>query len=142
MEGLHITRPPIAQDRLAERSDGTLELELKSVWKDGTRAIVFSPEDLVLRLVAAIPPPRWHMLRYFGILSSHSRLRKQVVPRSPPDPGAFRPPPAIGDQLELAGLGDADDRARPGRNRWAWLLGHVFRADLETCERCGGPMRW
>jgi hypothetical protein len=21
-------------------------------------------------------------------------------------------------------------------------MGHVFRADLEHCSRCGGPMRW
>jgi hypothetical protein len=96
----YVTRPPIAQDRLSVRSDGTLELELKSVWRDGTRAIVLSPEDLVLRLIAAIPPPRWHMVRYFGVLSSHSRFRKEVVPRSPPDPAALRPPPAAGDLLE------------------------------------------
>ena len=24
----------------------------------------------------------------------------------------------------------------------AWLIAHVFRADVETCARCGGPMRW
>jgi len=138
----YITRPPIAQDRLTERSDGTLELALKSVWKDGTRAIVFSPEDLVLRLIASIPPPRWHTLRYFGILSSHSRLRKEVVPRLRPDPAAIRPPPAAGDQLELAGFGEREDPEPPRRNRWAWLLAHVFRATVETCERCGRPMRW
>ena len=106
------------------------------------RAIVLSPEDLVVRLSAAIPPPHFHMLRYFGILSSHSRLRKEVVPRSPSDLAAVRPPPAPGDQLELAGLGETEDQEPPRRNRWAWLLAHVFRADLETCERCGGPMRW
>ena len=137
----YVTRPPIAQDRLTLRSDGTLELELKSIWKDGTRAIVFSPEDLVLRLIAAIPPPRFHLMRYFGVLSSHSRLRKEVVPRSPPDPRALRPPPAPGDQLGLAGFGD-NDQEQPRRNRWAWLLAHVFRADVESCERCGGSMRW
>lgn len=71
-----------------------LELELKSVWKDGTRAILLPPEDLVVRLIAAIPPPRFHMFRYFGVLSSHSRLRKEVVPTPPPDPEASRPPPA------------------------------------------------
>jgi hypothetical protein len=118
----YITRPPIAQDRLTVRSDGTLELELKSIWKDGTRAIVFSPQDLVLRLIAAIAPPRFHLVRYFGILSSHSRHRKEVVPRAPRDPRALRPPPASGDQLELAGLGETEDQEPPRRNRWAWLL--------------------
>jgi putative transposase len=139
----YITRPPIAQHRLSLRPDGTLELELKSIWKDGTRAIVFSPEDLVVRLISAIPPPRWHMVRYFGILSSHSRLRKEVVPRPEPDPSALRPPPAEGDQLGLPDLDEGEEHAEPPRrNRWAWLLAHVFRADVETCARCGGPMRW
>ena len=26
--------------------------------------------------------------------------------------------------------------------RRAWLLAHVFAADVETCPRCSGPMRW
>lgn len=24
----------------------------------------------------------------------------------------------------------------------AWLLRHVFRADLDSCPECAGPMRW
>ena len=28
------------------------------------------------------------------------------------------------------------------RKPWAWLLRHVYAADLSTCERCGGRMRW
>ena len=39
--------------------------------------------------------------RYFGVLSSHSSLRKEVVPTAPPDRAARAPPPAPGDQLEL-----------------------------------------
>jgi hypothetical protein len=112
------------------------------VWKDGTRAVVFSPEDLIVRLIAAIPPPRFHTVRYFGVLSSHSRLRKEVVPRSRPDPRRVRPPPAPGDQLELGFEKDEGDEAPPRRNRWAWLLAHVFRAEVETCPLCGEPMRW
>lgn len=23
-----------------------------------------------------------------------------------------------------------------------WLIGHAFRADVDPCTRCGGPMRW
>ncbi len=50
-----------------------------------------------------------------------------------------------GDQLSLPTLGGDDapsDDRPPPRNRWAWFLGHVFRADLDKCPRCGGPMRW
>jgi hypothetical protein len=88
-----------------------------------------------------LPPPHFHLLRYFGVLSSHSRLRKEVVPRPPPDPSATAPPPAPGDQLKLP-LDAESDEPPTGRKRWAWLLRHVFGADLDTCPRCSGPMRW
>jgi len=138
----YITRPPLAQDRLELRPDGKLELTLKSVWKDGTRAILLPPRDLIIRLIAAIPPPRFHLVRYFGVLSSHSKFRSEVVPKPPQDSAAFKPPPASGDQLEFPKLKPQTDDSRPSRKRWAWLLAHVFRADLDTCVRCGGPMRW
>ena len=48
----YITRPPLAQERLTRRADGRLELELKKVWRDGTRALVLEPFDLLARLVA------------------------------------------------------------------------------------------
>jgi hypothetical protein len=145
----YITRPPIAQDRLTRRADGSLELELKSVWKDGTRAIVLEPDDLLTRLVAAVPPPRQHQLRYFGVLSSHAKLRAEVVPcPDAADADCATGNAAQGGQLELVFSEgpDAeerdDDDARPSRKPWAWLLRHVFQADLEHCPRCNGAMRW
>jgi hypothetical protein len=137
----YITRPPVAQDRLERRADGRIELTLKNPWRDGTRALLFEPHDLLARLVAAVPPPRWHLLRYFGVLSSHSSLRAEVVPLPPADPSAHAPPPAPGDQLPLFDEDDDDERP-PRRKRWAWLLAHVFARDLDHCPRCEGPMRW
>ena len=140
----YITRPPISLERLHLRQDGRYEVTLKAPWKDGTRAFLFEPHDLMVRLVAAIPPPRFHMFRYFGVLSSHSKLRREVVPTPPDDPTRYKAPPAPGDELDL--VFHADDDASTdvpkGRKRWAWLLAHVFRAQVETCLKCGGPMRW
>jgi hypothetical protein len=113
----YITRPPLSQDRLELRSDG--RLELKSVWRDGTRAVVFEPHDFLARLIAAIPPPRGHLLRYFGILSSHSALRSEVVPEPAHDPSLRRPPPADGDQLQLFEHDHADAPSGRKRSRMA-----------------------
>jgi hypothetical protein len=136
----YIMRPPLAQDRLTRRADGLLQLELKRVWKDGTQALVFEPQELISRLVAMVPPPRFHQLRYFGVLSSHSSLRREVVPE-PPDDDAHQPASAEGDQLAL--FGEDHTTTRTGtRHRWSFLLKHVFRADVERCPRCGGPLRW
>ncbi len=154
-----ITRPPVAQDRLERRADGKLELSFKRAWRDdpwksptggGTRALVFEPADLIPRLVAAVPPPRWHLLRYFGVLSlfrdfqgssSHSSRRRLVVPTPPADATANKPPPARGDQLEL--LGEKDD-APVQRKRWAWMLAIVPAAPvqcdaLRDTRRSAGP---
>ena len=128
-------RPPLSQERLERLDDGRLELTLKSVWRDGTRALLLSPDDLLVRLCAAVPPPWWNMVRYFGVLSSHSRHRSRVVPAQA-DPKRFAPAPAPGDQLELF------ETQTQKRSRWGWLLRHVFRDDVETCRQCGGPMRW
>jgi hypothetical protein len=47
----------------------------------------------------------------------------------------------MGDQGELE---FREERKAPkrGRRRWSWLLRNVFRADVESCIKCGGPMRW
>ncbi len=142
----YVTRPPVAQDRLELQDDGRVLLSLKKVWRDGTRALLFEPHDLLTRLVAAVPPPRLHMLRYFGVLSSHSSLRAEVVPSPPLDPTRCKPPPAVGDQLPLLERPEVtpldDDKPKRSRSRWGWLLKRTFSHDVDHCARCGGPMRW
>jgi hypothetical protein len=124
----------------SERSDRAIKARHEPAILAVDDDVCTTPDDLLVRLVAAVPPPRWHLLRYFGVISSHSRLRREVVPHPPSDPSATAPPPAPGDQVELALDADHDEPAP--RKRWAWLLRHVFKADLDTCPRCGGGMRW
>lgn len=50
-------RPPLSQERLEWHRDGRLELTLENAWKDGTRALVLAPFDLLTRLCSAIPIP-------------------------------------------------------------------------------------
>jgi hypothetical protein len=70
----YVMRPPLSQERLRWRSDGRLELELKTVRKDGTRALVLEPEDLLVRLCACVPPP-W----FTSAFGASARLRAPTV---------------------------------------------------------------
>ncbi len=81
------------------------------------------------------------MVSHFGVLSSHSKHRGLVVPDDT-DPERFAHQPALGDQLELTLDGGNDEVSASRRSLWGWLLRHVFRADFEVCNLCGGPMRW
>jgi hypothetical protein len=53
----YILRPPLANERLHLIQDGSVSLEFKRPWKDGTRSIALGPEALT-RLSAIVPPPR------------------------------------------------------------------------------------
>lgn len=130
----YLARPPIAQDRLTELTDGRLQYVMKKAWRDGTHALVFEPLDLIARICAMIPPPRFHMVRFHGVLSSHASLRAEVVPTPPAETGPL-------DPLQLQQHLFPDDEP-PRRKPWAWLLRHVFDHDVLRCERCGGPTTW
>ncbi len=130
----YVARPPLSQDRLETRPDGRLSLGFKKRWKDGTEAVLLHPLDLLARLCALVPPPRWHMLRYHGVVAAHASARSEVVPGRPP---------TSGEQVPLLSpqAGGLPAPKRPSRHRWAWLLARVFQGDLERCPACGGPLR-
>ncbi|HVW25734.1 MAG TPA: transposase, partial [Polyangiaceae bacterium] len=44
-------------------------------FSDGTVAVDMDPLSLLCRLAATVPPPRFHTVRYAGVLSSHARWR-------------------------------------------------------------------
>ena len=137
----YIIRPTLSEQRLQRLEDGRVQLTLKSTWRDGTRAFVFEPFDLIARLLAALPPPRFHRLRYHGVLAPHSKLRSAVTPQPPESEDPMKAP-ASSDQKELFQPACDGNQALPYRKPWAWLLKHVFLKDVSHCPRCGGPMRW
>jgi hypothetical protein len=79
----YVARPPLASERLTKLDDGRLCYRLKHRWRDGTTHILLAPVALLERLAACIPPPRFHLVRYHGILASCASWRDHVVPNSP-----------------------------------------------------------
>jgi hypothetical protein len=99
---------------------------------------LLEPLDFIARLCALIPPPRFHMLRYHGVLAAHSSVRAEVVPGREPAPA----PP----QLPLFAASDVVPLAPPpppSRHPWDWLLKRVFAVDVSVCPvpGCEGRMR-
>ncbi len=56
----YVARPPLANDRLEERPDGTLALRLKTRWRDGTTHILMERSELIEKCssyyVISLPP--------------------------------------------------------------------------------------
>ena len=138
----YLARPPIANDRLQELPDGRLSLRFKQAWRDGTTQIVFTPHELIEKLIPLVPRPRAHLVRYHGILGPAAKDRDKVVP-TPPAPPA---PNTTG--TEVAGSDtdesrDIDTSKVPRLNRlpWSVLLQRVFMTDALTCPKCNGRMK-
>ncbi len=128
-------RPPIAQKRLELLPSGRVYYEMKRAWKDGTVPLVFEPLEFIRRPCAFVPPPYFHMVRYFGILAPHALFRHVVVPKRPLVSGQQLP---LFPHRELP-LSDAAKQT--SRIAWALLLKRVFKIDVSLCRECGGDVR-
>ena len=84
-------RPPLSQGRLHRKDDGTFEYPMKRRFSDGTQVLRFEPRELLLRLCALVPPPRFHMVRYAGVLAPHARGRYALTGRGMHEVAGTRP---------------------------------------------------
>ena len=111
-------QPPLATDRLEELPDGRVQYRLRKPWSDGSVAIVYEPVELLERLVALVPPPGFHRVRYHGALARAAPERPEIVPRAPS---------TAGDE--------------PKNYCWASLMKRAWDLDVLVCPRCSGRMR-
>ncbi len=120
-------------------SGDRVRVSFKAPWRSGTAHADMDAHQFLARLCALVPPPGFHMTRYYGVLASHHRLRERVIPR----PAAPPPPPQLA--LDFAPGDPApsspDSSPRPRRIAWAKLLARVFALDVTRCRKCGGRMR-
>ncbi|WP_437539782.1 transposase [Sorangium sp. So ce726] len=75
----YVLRPPIANERVEPQQDGLVRLSLKRAFADGTVAVDMDPLSLLCRLAASVPPPRFHTVKYAGVLASASRPRWRAI---------------------------------------------------------------
>jgi hypothetical protein len=124
----YLMRPPVAMERLSLRPDDLYEYRLRRPWRDGTSGILLSPTELMEKLVALVPLPRVHLVRYHGTLAPNHRWRSELIPKEPEE----EQDSPIARWRPRGGLVPAQ-----GRVGWAQLLKRVWSADVLRCARCG-----
>jgi len=157
----YVLRHPVSLSRLSLTSDGRVAYQIK--YPRGSRThLLMEPVQFLARLASLVPPPRHPLVRYVGVLSSASRWREHVVPRSdddkrrrqqrPSDPQSPKVTKTTDVSSTLAG---SSPTAEPEAQRtyrgsvaaagtyvdWATLLRRVFDVRAE-CPRCGGTLRF
>lgn len=121
----YTARGPISNARIFQNSNGSVLYQLKKMWDDGTTHVSFSPLDFIARIVALIPPPRAHLVRFHGVLAPNYKHRVKIVPRLAPKKGKSEP---------------IDEVQKESRMKWADMLRKVFKIDVMECPKCGGRL--
>ena len=99
--------------------------------------------ELMERLAALVPPPRFNITRFYGVLAPASSLRPSIVPKDKTTIAATHPGCSV--RIETMTTEEAETKQTRGKKprnySWAQLLKRVFELDILVCPRCGGRMR-
>ena len=101
--------------------------------------------EFVRRVAALIPPPRKHMVRYYGALGPCSPLRSAVTSATKgkatsAELEAGYAVTLLGRAAREAGKA-AKKAASAARKSWAACMRKVFEVDPVLCAKCGGEMK-
>lgn len=84
----------------SECTDGRLRVPFKAAWRSGAAHAEVSADKFLARLCALVPPPGFHMTRYFGDFANRHHLRSRIIEScSPPAARSRRHIRAIGGQI-------------------------------------------
>ena len=87
---------------------------------------------MIEKLAALVPPRRFNLVRYHGVLAPNATGRARIVP-GPREEACDTVPGCPPSELTPA--------QRRHRLAWADLLRRVFRIDVTQCPACGGRMK-
>ncbi|MBN9166142.1 MAG: transposase [Myxococcales bacterium] len=74
-------RPPFSRERLRVLPGGRIAYRIKKLRAGRAKHRVMLPVELLARLAALVPPPRYPLVRYHGVLAPHAAWRREIVPR-------------------------------------------------------------
>ena len=152
----YLMRPAFAQDAVEALDNGKVRVHFKTPTRTGQLYTDMSRDTFLARLAALVPPPRFNLVRYYGVLASQHKLREKVAPRPRPGLEEFEDTGErqlklfeVGRSLDAQGVqefsfvqrkGCEQEAKRPRRIAWAKLLARVFEVDVTTCVQCGGRL--
>ena len=107
--------------------------------------MIFDPVDLIGKLAALVPPPKFNLVRYHGILAPSACWRPHIVPAISGDECNYSSCPDCavkkGKKNAREKNKQKSDIVHPRNYSWAELMKRVFGLDVLKCDRCGGRMR-
>ena len=113
-------RPPLSLERLRRLPGGRVAYRVKYVSRGRAKHRVMTSIELLARLSALLPPPRYPLTRYHGVLAPRSAWRREIVPRAP------------ASSAELTAVTAANRRCSPGASARDQPVGKGTKAPAQT----------
>ena len=79
----YCARPPFALQNLHQLDDEHLVYHNPKPRPGVPNDLVMTPLAMIGKIAALVPPPRWHLHRYYGVLAPNSHLRAAVTAQAP-----------------------------------------------------------
>lgn len=145
--GRYGARPAFSLERLSLLPDGRVAYQLRKARRTGATHLVLAPVHFLARIAAIVPPPRFPLVRFAGVLAPGSRWRARVVPRQRTAqlPSAERGVDSlwaleVGHELGVEKHGATDRRAR-ARSRPRLALVQSYRERPVSSFFISPPLR-
>ena len=87
-------RPPFSLERISLLADGRVAYLLRKPRSNGATHLVMTPVQFLGRIASLIPPPRFPLQRFSGVLAPNSSWRTAVVAMRPPEASGVEPRPS------------------------------------------------
>jgi hypothetical protein len=128
----YIARGPFSNDRIEITPERKVQLKLKTAYLDGTSHLLLTFGEFIEKLVALIPRPKIHLVRWSGVFAPNSPFRRAII---------LKPEIRKGFQFH------EDSEYLPVEvptkdSSWAKLLKRTFKFDMTKCGTCGGEVRF
>jgi Putative transposase/Transposase zinc-binding domain len=157
----YCARPPFSLERMSLLADGRIAYRLRKPRKNGATHLVLEPVQLLARIAALIPPPRFALTRFAGAFAPGSPWRADVVAYGrdatipKPEPAKKKRPKKTASTQKGKGADSEPERepraprtalgaglvdAVGARIPWAELLRRIYLEDVLACP-CGGRRR-
>ena len=108
------------------RRDGFVSYRVKKASRHRVTERVMTPIETLARLAAIVPPPRYPLLRFHGVLAPRHRWRNRIVPRPPArrtgSPTCKAEPPELERERTSAAAGSTPSPNERGDGRAAFAV--------------------
>lgn len=132
----YVARPAVATERLSVLPDGRVAYRLRHKWSNGATHVLFEPVDLMAKLAALVPPPRFNLVRYHGIFFPSAHWRTLVVPSEESNSvncsGCKEARQAKNAEAKDVGK---PNRCHPRNYSWSELMRRVFEQSTNCMPR-------